>query len=145
MLRDQSRYAEISKAHSDLEDAHALAVAYREARASLDDADSLLGEGGLDPEMKEFLLEEKETSRAKLEKLEQDIRGAVLEKDPRDDKNAIVEVRAGAGGDEAALFAAEVQRMIMRFAERKRFKTGSHVDHRGHPGWSQGSHLRGQG
>ena len=48
---------------------------------------------------------------------------AVLEKDPRDDKNVIVEIRAGAGGDEAALFAAELQRMIMRYAERQRFKT----------------------
>jgi peptide chain release factor 1 len=121
--RDQSRYAEISKAHSDLEEAYALAVAHREARTSLADAESMLEEGGLDPEMKEFLLEEKEAARVKLEQLEQDIRLTVLEKDPRDDKNAIVEVRAGAGGDEAALFAAEVQRMIMRFAERKRFKT----------------------
>ena len=121
--RDQARYAEISKAHSDLEEAYALAVAHREARMSLADAESMLEEGGLDPEMKEFLLEEKEAARVKLEQLEQDIRLTVLEKDPRDDKNAIVEVRAGAGGDEAALFAAEVQRMIMRFAERKRFKT----------------------
>ena len=55
--------------------------------------------------------------------MEQALRLAVLEKDPRDEKNAIVEVSAGAGGDEAALFAAEVQRMIMRYAERLRFKT----------------------
>ena len=123
ILRDQSRYAEISKAHSDLEDAYRLAVAYRQARASRDDAESLLDEGGLDPEMKEFLVEEKENARMRMEELEQQIRMAVLEKDPRDEKNAIVEVRAGAGGDEAALFATEVQRMIMRYAERKRFKT----------------------
>jgi peptide chain release factor 1 len=123
VYHDQQRYAEISKAHSDLAEAHALAFAYLQAKTSLEDAESMLDEGGLDPEMKEFLLEEKESSRAKLEKLEQDIRLAILEKDPRDDKNAIVEVRAGAGGDEAALFAAEIQRMVMRFAERKRFKT----------------------
>jgi len=73
--------------------------------------------------MKEFLAEEKASAREKLEALEQELRLAVLEKDPRDDKNAIVEVRAGAGGDEAALFAAEVQRMLMRYAERMRFKT----------------------
>ena len=84
----------------------------------------MLNEGGLDPEMKEFVVEEKENSRAKLEGLEQEIRVAVLAKDPRDEKNAIVEVRAGAGGDEAALFGTEVQRMIMRYAERMRFKTG---------------------
>ena len=123
VLRDQSRYAEISKAHSDLEQAHRLAVAYREARTSFDEADAMLGEGGLDAEMKEFLVEEKAAARQKLETVEQELRMAVLEKDPRDGKNAIVEVRAGAGGDEAALFAAEVQRMMMRYAERMRFKT----------------------
>ncbi len=121
--RDQARYAEVSKAHADLEEPYRLAVAYREARNSLADADAMLDEGGLEPEMKEFLMEEKESAKAKLERLEQDLRVAVLEKDPRDDKNAIVEVRAGAGGDEAALFAAEVQRMVMRYAERLRFKT----------------------
>jgi peptide chain release factor 1 len=123
ILRDQSRYAEVSKAHADLEESYRLAVAYREAGRSFADAEAMLGEGGLDPEMKEFLLEEKEGARAKLEELEHVLRLAVLEKDPRDEKNAIVEVRAGAGGDEAALFAAEVQRMIMRYAERLRFKT----------------------
>jgi peptide chain release factor 1 len=124
VLRDQSRYAELSKAHADLEDSHRLAAAYLEARASLDEAESMLEEGGLDPEMKEFLMEEKIAARDRLETLEHELRLAVLEKDPRDDKNAIVEVRAGAGGDEAALFAAELQRMIMRYAERLRFKTG---------------------
>jgi peptide chain release factor 1 len=123
VLRDQARYAEISKAHSDLEPAYRLAVAYREAHASLEEAEAMLDESGLDPEMKEFLAEEKASAREKLEALGQELRVAVLEKDPRDDKNAIVEVRAGAGGDEAALFAAEVQRMLMRYAERMRFKT----------------------
>jgi peptide chain release factor 1 len=123
VLRDQGRYAEISKAHADLEEAYGLAVAYRRARTSLEEAESMLDEGGLDPEMKEFLVEEKESAREELERLEHALRLAVLEKDPRDEKNAIVEVRAGAGGDEAAFFAAEVQRMIMRYAERRRFKT----------------------
>lgn len=123
VLRDQSRYAEISKAHSNLEDSYRLAVAYREALASYGDADSLLEEGGLDPEMKEFLVEERAAARERFEELEHKLRLSVLEKDPRDEKNAIVEVRAGAGGDEAALFAAEVQRMLMRYAERMRLKT----------------------
>jgi peptide chain release factor 1 len=123
VLRDQSRYAELSKAHSDLEAAHRLAAAYREVRQSIEEADTMLGEGALDPEMKDYLTEERAAAREKLETLEQELRLAVLEKDPRDDKNAIVEVRAGAGGDEAALFASEIQRMIMRYAERTRFKT----------------------
>jgi peptide chain release factor 1 len=124
IFRDQSRYAEISKARSDLEQAYRLAVAYRDALSSLEELEAMLGEGGLDPEMKEFLVEERAAAREKLEEAEQALRLAVLEKDPLDDKNAIVEVRAGAGGDEAALFAAEVQRMVMRYAERMRFKTG---------------------
>jgi peptide chain release factor 1 len=123
VLRDQARFTELSKAHSDIQDAYRLAVAYREARASVAEAESMLGESGLDPEMKEFLVDERDTARKQLEELEQEIRVTVLEKDPRDDKNAIVEVRAGAGGDEAALFGAEIQRMIMRYAERLRFKT----------------------
>jgi peptide chain release factor 1 len=121
--RDQSRYAELSKAHADLGEAHRMAADYVLTRASLAEAEAMLEEGGLDPEMKEFLLEEKNSAKDKLETLEHDLRVAVLEKDPRDDKNAIVEVRAGAGGDEAALFAAELQRMVMRYAERQRLKT----------------------
>jgi len=124
VLSDQGRYAEISKAHSDLEEAYRLAVAHRESSTALREAEALLEESGIDQEMKDFLLEEKNAAREKLEELEQALRLAVLEKDPRDDKNAIVEVRAGAGGDEAALFAAEIQRMIMRYAERQRLKTG---------------------
>lgn len=123
VLRDQSRYTEISKAHSDLAEPHRLAAEYLKAKQALDDAEAMSAEGGLDPDMKEYLASEKTEAREKMESLEQDIRLAVLEKDPRDDKNAIVEVRAGAGGDEAALFGAEVQRMVMRYAERQRFKT----------------------
>ena len=123
VLRDQSRYTEVSKAHSDLEDAYRLAVAYREARTSFEEAETMVAEGGLEADMKEFLAEEKTAARERIDELEQKLRVTVLEKDPRDDKNAIVEVRAGAGGDEAALFAAEVQRMVMRYAERQRFKT----------------------
>jgi peptide chain release factor 1 len=124
VLRDQSRYAELSKAHADLDASYRLAVDYRQTRQALEEAEVMLAEGGLDPEMKEFVADEKAAAREKLERLEQELRLAVLEKDPRDDKTAIVEIRAGAGGDEAALFAAELQRMITRYAERLRFKTG---------------------
>jgi peptide chain release factor 1 len=124
VLRDQSRYAELSKAHADLDASYRLAVDYHQTRQALEEAEVMLAEGGLDPEMKEFVADEKAAAREKLERLEQELRLAVLEKDPRDDKTAIVEIRAGAGGDEAALFAAELQRMITRYAERLRFKTG---------------------
>ncbi|MCL5735156.1 MAG: peptide chain release factor 1 [Actinobacteria bacterium] len=109
LLRDQARYAEISKAHADLEEAYRLAVAYREAKQSMEEAEAMLNEGGLDPDMKDFLSEEKATARQKLETLEQELRVAVLEKDPRDDKNAIVEVRAGADGESIRLrFKTEI-------------------------------------
>ncbi len=123
VYRDPARYAELSKVHAELEEAYRLAVEYRQARQAFVEAEAMLDEGGLDPEMKEFLAEEKAAAREKMERLEQELRLAVLEKDPRDDKNAIVEIRAGAGGDEAALFAAELQRMLMRYAERLKFKT----------------------
>ncbi len=123
VYRDPARYAELSKVHAELAEAHRLAVEYRQAREAFAEAEAMLDEGGLDPEMKEFLAEEKAAAREKMERLEQELRLAVLEKDPRDEKNAIVEIRAGAGGDEAALFAAELQRMLMRYAERLKFKT----------------------
>lgn len=119
---DQARYAEVSKAHSDLAEAHRLAQEYLAAKEALEEAETMLAEESLDPDMREFVEEERETARADVERLEEEIRLASLEKDPRDDKNAIVEVRAAAGGDEAALFAAEIYRMITKYAERLRFK-----------------------
>ncbi|HEY5529049.1 MAG TPA: peptide chain release factor 1 [Thermoleophilia bacterium] len=123
VFSDPSRVAEVSKVRSDLEDAHRLAAAWHVAKLNLDEAEALLDEGGLDPDMKDFVAGEKTVARERLDDLEQQLRFEVLQKDPRDEKNAIVEIRAGAGGDEAALFAAELQRMLMRYAEHLRFKT----------------------
>ena len=123
VFSDPARVAEVSKAQSDLEEAHRLASAWVEAQQTVDEAETMLEEGGLEADMKEFLAQEKTAAREALDRLEQELRFAVSEKDPRDDKNAIVEIRAGAGGDEAALFAAELQRMIMRYAEHLRYKT----------------------
>jgi peptide chain release factor 1 len=123
VFADQARYAEVSKAHADLSPAYRLAVEYREALRAREDAEMLLAEpGGLDHEMKEFLQEEKAKASGDLERLDRDIRVALLEKDPRDEKNVIVEIRAGAGGDEAGLFAAEIYRMLIRYAERQHFR-----------------------
>lgn len=119
---DQARYAEVSKAHADLADAHGLAQEYLAVKGTLVDAEAMLAEEGLDPDMREFIQEERETARVAFERLEEELRLASLEKDPRDEKNAIVEVRSAAGGDEAALFAAEIYRMITKYAERLRFK-----------------------
>ena len=122
ILGEPGKYAELSKAHADLEEAYRLALQYASARSSLRDAESILDEGGLDQEMREFLADEKARAKAAMEGLEDQIRLATLERDPRDDKDIIVEIRAGAGGDEAGLFAADLYRMLTRYAERLGFK-----------------------
>lgn len=122
IFAEPGRFAEVSKTHSDLQEAYDLAREYAEARSAAADAEALLAESGLDAEMKEFLLEERTRARETMARLEDAIRLATLEKDPRDEKDIIVEIRAGAGGDEAALFAAELYRMLTRYAERLHFK-----------------------
>ena len=122
IFAEAGRFAEVSKAHADLQSAHDLAREYADARASLQEAEAMLCESGLDAEMKEFLSEERAQARETMERLEDALRVATLEKDPRDEKDIIVEIRAGAGGDEAALFAAELYRMLTRYAERLRYK-----------------------
>ena len=79
----------------------------------------LLAEGGEDPELREML----ETARARSAELEEEIRLAMVERDPADDKNVIVEIRGGAGGEEAGLWAGDLYRMFTRYAERRGFKT----------------------
>lgn len=119
---DPQRYAELSRAHSEIGRANALARDYLEAKASLEEAEAMLEEQDLDPEMREFIAQERATARDEVERLAEEIRLARLETDPRDEKNAIIEVRSAAGGDEAALFAAEVYRMLTKYAERLRLK-----------------------
>lgn len=119
---DQARYAEVSKAHSELSEAHRLASEYQAAERAGIEAEEMLAEDGLDLEMRDFLQEELTKARENVARLDEAIRLASLEQDPRDAKGAIVEVRSAAGGDEAALFAAEIYRMITKYAERLRFK-----------------------
>lgn len=99
---------------------------YRElkkAMKELDDNKEMYDAGGLDPEMKELCFEEIEASKELIETLNNEIKILLLPKDPNDDKNVIVEIRGGAGGDEAALFAGVLFRMYSRYAERNRWKT----------------------
>jgi len=119
---DPNRYAEVSKAHADLSEPHRMATEYLAAQAAEADAAAMLKEADLDPDMRDYLLEERATAREARERLEAELRAATVEKDPRDEKSAIVEVRSAAGGDEAALFAAEITRMLTKYAERLRYK-----------------------
>ena len=119
VIGDRERYAEVGRAYSSLEDAHTLAIEWRHARSDSAGAREMLSEDGDDPELREML----EASTARLMELEEEIRLAMVEPDPSDDKNVIVEVRGGAGGDEAGLFAADLYRMLDRYAERRGFTT----------------------
>jgi peptide chain release factor 1 len=122
-LNDKQRYAELAKEHSDLQPAYGLACEYREAEKSLAEAEEMqAGDGEVEAEMRDFLREEIDTSRAAIERLAEEIRTAMLEPDPNDSKDVIIEIRAGTGGDEASLFAGELLRMYSRHAEQKRFK-----------------------
>jgi peptide chain release factor 1 len=122
VLGDRARYAAAARKHAELEEAHGLATQYREAERGAADAAEMLADGdGLDAEMREYLEGELQSSRERLEQLADEIRATMVARDPNDGKDVIVEIRAGAGGDEAALFAGELFRMYARHAEKKGF------------------------
>jgi len=122
IINDQERYRKLMKEQSDLTP---IVEAYKEyKKCKQDEADSLeMLESENDEEMRELLKEELSSSKTRIDELEQELRVLLLPQDPNDEKNVVVEIRAGAGGDEAALFAAEIYRMYVRFAERNRWKT----------------------
>ncbi|HWV84738.1 MAG TPA: peptide chain release factor 1 [Capillimicrobium sp.] len=117
VIGDRQRYAEVGREYRRLQPAAELAAQWRRAVDDAAGARELLEEGE-DPEVREMLA----TAEARIEELEEEIRLAMVERDPNDDKNVIVEVRAGAGGEEAGLWAGDVTRMLQRYAERLGFK-----------------------
>ena len=119
VIADRERYAEVGRDYRQLEPAHQLALEYRRASSNAAGARELLSEDGDDPELRQEL----EDSERRLAELDEEIRLAMVEADPNDDKNVIVEVRAGTGGEEAGLFAGDLYRMLSRYAERRGFET----------------------
>ena len=119
VIGDRLRYAEAGRLYNQLAPAARLAEEWRRAQDDAAGAEELLAEGGEDPELRQML----ETARARSAELEEQIRLAMVERDPSDDKNVIVEIRGGAGGDEAGLWAGDLYRMLTRYAERRGFKT----------------------
>jgi peptide chain release factor 1 len=115
VIADRERYAEVGREYRELQPAHALAREWLTLKDDLDGARELLAEDGDDPELKKVISE----APARLEELAERIRLAMVERDPNDDKNVIVEIRAGTGGDEAALFAGDLFKMLTRYAERR--------------------------
>ena len=118
---DPGRFARLMKEQSDLQPIADAYQEYKNCKETIADSLSMLEEES-DEEMREMLKEELTDARAREGELENKLKLLLLPKDPNDDKNVIVEIRAGAGGDEAALFAAEVYRMYVRFAEVQRWK-----------------------
>jgi len=118
---DQRRFRNLMKEQSDLTPLVEAYTAYKKANQDIKDSLEMLEEEN-DEEMREMLKEELSSAKDKVAELEEKIKILLLPKDPNDDKNVIVEIRAGAGGDEAALFAAELFRMYTHYAEARRWK-----------------------
>jgi peptide chain release factor 1 len=118
VISDRERYAEAGRAYSQLEPAAKLAAEWRRARDDAAGAEELLSEMGEDSEMREELA----SARERIEQLEEEIRLAMVERDPNDDKSVIVEIQGGAGGEEASLWAGDLYRMLTRYGERRGLK-----------------------
>jgi peptide chain release factor 1 len=118
VIGNRERYAEVGREYRELQPARELAVEYATLRDDLEGARELLEEGE-DAELRKVV----EEAPPRLEALEEEIRLAMVERDPNDAKNVIVEIRAGAGGDEAALFAGDLYKMLTRYAEERGFST----------------------
>jgi peptide chain release factor 1 len=119
VIGDRQRYADTGRAYAELEPAARLAAEWRRAVDDEAGARELLAEDGEDPELRELAA----AARERIDALDEEIRLAMVERDPNDAKNVIVELRPGAGGDEAGLFAGDVYRMLTRYAERRGFAT----------------------
>jgi peptide chain release factor 1 len=119
VIADRERYAEVGREYRELEPAHELAREYVQLQDDLEGARELLAEDGDDPELRKLVAD----APARLDELADQIRLAMVERDPNDTKNVLVEVRAGTGGDEAALFAGDLFKMLTRYAEQRGFST----------------------
>ncbi|MDO8589393.1 MAG: peptide chain release factor 1 [Armatimonadota bacterium] len=122
IVSDLHEFQRIAKTHSDLTDIVSKWREYKDTRRQLADTEAMLHDK-LDDELRELAQMELDDLRPKLAALEEDLRVMLLPKDPNDEKDVIVEIRAGTGGEEAALFAGDLLRMYTRYAERRGWKT----------------------
>ena len=118
---DQVRFRKLMKEQSDLTPIVEAYAEYKKNKQEIEESLSML-EAESDEDMRQMLKEELNSAKNRVEELEETMKVLLLPKDPNDDKNVIVEIRAGAGGDEAALFAAEIYRMYVHYAESRRWK-----------------------
>jgi peptide chain release factor 1 len=121
VIGDRNRYAEVGREYRRLEPAAKLAEEWRRAKGDADGARELIAEGADDADVRELLT----AAEADLERIGEELRLAMVERDPNDDKNVIIEIQGGAGGEEAGLWAGDLYRMLSKYAERLGFKTES--------------------
>ena len=121
VTNDQARFRKLMKDQAELAPIVEKFTEYKETKQGIEDSLLILSEES-DEEMRELAKEELSDCKSRVEDIENELKILLLPKDPNDDKNVIVEIRAGAGGDEAALFAAEIYRMYVHYAESKRWK-----------------------
>ncbi|TXI90387.1 MAG: peptide chain release factor 1 [Burkholderiaceae bacterium] len=115
---DMDAYRKLNREHAELEPLVALYNNYRQAQSDIVEAQEMLN----DPDMKEFAQEEIQAGKQRIEDLQRELQTMLLPKDPNDERNILLEIRAGTGGDEAALFAGDLLRMYTRYAERNRWQ-----------------------
>ena len=120
LVNDQKKFQSIAKQHRDMEPTVEKFREYRKIKEGIAEAKSMLAES--DPDIRAMAEEELAQLEPQLAKVEEEIKVLLLPKDPNDDKNIIIELRAGTGGDEASLFVAEMFRMYLRFAEQHKWK-----------------------
>lgn len=123
IISDNERYKNLMKEHKTLDPIVAEFRVYKKAEADSDEAESLLDEGGLDSEFKEMVRAQLEDAQKTMSDSEEKLKILLLPRDENDDKNVIVEIRGGAGGEEAALFAGSLYRMYSMYADIKHWKT----------------------
>lgn len=121
VVEDQVKFRRLMKEQTELSPVVDAYKEYKQAKQDVEDSLTILDEES-DEEMRELAKEEMADAKRRIEEMERKLKILLLPRDPNDDKNVIVEIRAGAGGDEAALFSAELYRMYVRFAERNRWK-----------------------
>ncbi len=121
VLSNQDRFRDLSKEHSQLTPIVQAFDRYQKARADLDGLKEIVDSSG-DPEMRQLAYAEMDDARQRVAVLEEELKVLLIPKDPNDSRNVIVEIRAGTGGDEAALFAADLYRMYSRYAEKRGWK-----------------------
>ena len=119
---DHQLYLKYTRERSDIEDVVVRYRAYQDHQKQLREAEEIVHDKKADPELRAMAEAELREINAKIPQMEQDLKLMLVPKDPRDERNVFLEIRAGAGGDEAGLFAAELFRMYSRYAEKKRWK-----------------------